>query len=83
MKRRTGNKTSQSSSVQILPSFEKLAKGLNLSLLQNFCHTIIAGLVSPGLWFHISKAVCLHWQVSFSGGQRVIRGRRLPGVIRE
>jgi hypothetical protein len=32
---------------------------------------------------HISKAVPLGWQVYFSGGQREIRGRRLPGLIEE
>jgi hypothetical protein len=32
---------------------------------------------------HLSEAVCLDWLVYLSGGQREIRGRRLPGLIEE
>jgi hypothetical protein len=45
----------------------------------------VLDLVLQMLWCHISKAICLGWQVYFSGGQREreIRGRRLPGLIEE
>jgi hypothetical protein len=45
--------------------------------------TMAAGLGSPGVQHHFSEAVCLSQQVCCSGGQRKIRGRRLPGLIEE